>query len=198
MVDRHTMCPIYWAYDSRSNKLIGQNQIDIPYFLNEYFFCILYLLSIVGLFFFSFEIFLILISLDHIRLTLMGITPWLGHDCGWGCITYKPTILEIFTNISAQIFFQVIKRITNGGADYSFECIGDTGTVTTALKSCCDVNSLSSLFHQRIKFLHARISTLKLDAVLLPFYSYIGLGFDCYSWCTKDEARDNSSLWITS
>lgn len=129
---------------------------------------------------------------------LMGITPWLGHDCGWGCITYKPTILEIFTNIAAQIFFQVIKRITNGGADYSFECIGDTGTVTTALKSCCDVNSLSSLFHQRIKFLHSRISTLKLDAVWLPFYSYIGLGSGCYSWCTKDEARDNSSLWITS
>ncbi|PHU15541.1 Alcohol dehydrogenase 1 [Capsicum chinense] len=33
---------------------------------------------------------------------------------------------------------QVIKRITDGGADYSFECIGDTGMVTTALQSCCD------------------------------------------------------------
>ncbi|KAI3814247.1 hypothetical protein L1987_18997 [Smallanthus sonchifolius] len=33
---------------------------------------------------------------------------------------------------------QVIKRITDGGADYSFECIGDTEMVTTALQSCCD------------------------------------------------------------
>lgn len=36
-------------------------------------------------------------------------------------------------------FLQVIKRITGGGADYSFECIGDTGMITTALQSCCDV-----------------------------------------------------------
>ncbi|GKD42328.1 alcohol dehydrogenase-like 6 protein, partial [Tanacetum coccineum] len=33
---------------------------------------------------------------------------------------------------------QVIKRITDGGADYSFECIGDTEMITTALQSCCD------------------------------------------------------------
>lgn len=33
---------------------------------------------------------------------------------------------------------QVIKNITDGGADYSFECIGDTRMVTTALQSCCD------------------------------------------------------------
>ncbi|KNA04664.1 hypothetical protein SOVF_197570, partial [Spinacia oleracea] len=33
---------------------------------------------------------------------------------------------------------QVIKRKTNGGANYAFECVGDTGTVTTALLSCCD------------------------------------------------------------
>ncbi|KAK2990873.1 hypothetical protein RJ640_001973 [Escallonia rubra] len=33
---------------------------------------------------------------------------------------------------------QVIKNITDGGADYSFECIGDTGMITTALQSCCD------------------------------------------------------------
>ncbi|CAN1359040.1 Alcohol dehydrogenase-like 6, partial [Linum perenne] len=32
---------------------------------------------------------------------------------------------------------QVIKRITDGGADYSFECIGDIRMVTTALQSCC-------------------------------------------------------------
>ncbi|XP_021801672.1 alcohol dehydrogenase-like 6 isoform X9 [Prunus avium] len=33
---------------------------------------------------------------------------------------------------------QVIKNLTDGGADYSFECIGDTGMVTTALQACCD------------------------------------------------------------
>ncbi|KAJ7975487.1 Alcohol dehydrogenase-like [Quillaja saponaria] len=33
---------------------------------------------------------------------------------------------------------QVINRITDGGADYSFECIGDTEMITTALQSCCD------------------------------------------------------------
>lgn len=33
---------------------------------------------------------------------------------------------------------QVIKGLTNGGADYSFECIGDTVMVSSALQSCCD------------------------------------------------------------
>ncbi|XP_068645728.1 alcohol dehydrogenase-like 6 [Aristolochia californica] len=33
---------------------------------------------------------------------------------------------------------QVIKRITGGGADYCFECIGDTEMVSTALQSCSD------------------------------------------------------------
>ncbi|OMP09735.1 Alcohol dehydrogenase superfamily, zinc-type [Corchorus olitorius] len=33
---------------------------------------------------------------------------------------------------------QVIKRISGGGADYSFECIGDTEMVAAALQSCCD------------------------------------------------------------
>ncbi|EXC22602.1 Alcohol dehydrogenase-like 6 [Morus notabilis] len=33
---------------------------------------------------------------------------------------------------------QVVKRITDGGADYFFEFIGDTGMITTALESCCD------------------------------------------------------------
>lgn len=37
--------------------------------------------------------------------------------------------------------FQVINGITDGGADYAFECVGDTGTITTALQSCCTVNS---------------------------------------------------------
>ncbi|KFK27741.1 hypothetical protein AALP_AA8G423200, partial [Arabis alpina] len=33
---------------------------------------------------------------------------------------------------------QVIKRMTGGGADFSFECVGDTGMATTALQSCSD------------------------------------------------------------
>ncbi|KAL5993372.1 hypothetical protein ACLOJK_014296 [Asimina triloba] len=33
---------------------------------------------------------------------------------------------------------QVIRRVTDGGADYCFECIGDTEMITTALQSCCD------------------------------------------------------------
>nr|CAD1844355.1 unnamed protein product [Ananas comosus var. bracteatus] len=33
---------------------------------------------------------------------------------------------------------QIVKKMTDGGADYSFECVGDTGIVSTALQSCCD------------------------------------------------------------
>lgn len=32
--------------------------------------------------------------------------------------------------------------MTGGGADYSFECVGDTGIATTALQSCSDVRIL--------------------------------------------------------
>uniref|UniRef100_A0A453P5H2 Alcohol dehydrogenase-like 6 n=1 Tax=Aegilops tauschii subsp. strangulata TaxID=200361 RepID=A0A453P5H2_AEGTS len=32
----------------------------------------------------------------------------------------------------------VVKWLTDGGADYSFECVGDTGVVSTALQSCSD------------------------------------------------------------
>ncbi|KAF6153396.1 hypothetical protein GIB67_003586 [Kingdonia uniflora] len=35
---------------------------------------------------------------------------------------------------------EVIKHITDGRADYSFECIGDTDMVTTALQSGCDAH----------------------------------------------------------
>ncbi|XP_070679976.1 alcohol dehydrogenase-like 6 isoform X1 [Malus domestica] len=41
-------------------------------------------------------------------------------------------------NDSKEPIQQVIKHLTGGGADYSFECIGDTGMVTTALQACCD------------------------------------------------------------
>lgn len=38
---------------------------------------------------------------------------------------------------------QVIKRLTDGGADYSFECIGDTEAISTALQSCSDAWGLT-------------------------------------------------------
>ncbi|KAM0949854.1 putative alcohol dehydrogenase [Dioscorea sansibarensis] len=38
----------------------------------------------------------------------------------------------------SEPIFQVIKRMTDGGADFSFECVGDTEVVSTALKSCSD------------------------------------------------------------
>lgn len=38
------------------------------------------------------------------------------------------------------VFLQVIKKLTDGGADFSFECIGDTNIVSTALQSSCDVS----------------------------------------------------------
>lgn len=34
---------------------------------------------------------------------------------------------------------QVIKGITDGGADYCFECVGDTEVITTALQCCSEV-----------------------------------------------------------
>lgn len=37
-------------------------------------------------------------------------------------------------------YFQILRRVTDGGADYSFECIGDTEMITTAMQSSCDVN----------------------------------------------------------
>ncbi|CAH9120995.1 unnamed protein product [Cuscuta epithymum] len=41
-------------------------------------------------------------------------------------------------NDTAEPIQEVIKRLTDGGADFCFECIGDTDMVTTALQSSCD------------------------------------------------------------
>lgn len=53
------------------------------------------------------------------------------------------------------LFFQVVKRITDGGADYSFECVGETAVINTALQSCCDViiNIPSSFVYIKENFL---------------------------------------------
>lgn len=58
------------------------------------------------------------------------------NDSGSTCISFR---LKLICEVT---FFQVIKHLTGGGADYSFECIGDTGMVTTALQACCDVSFL--------------------------------------------------------
>lgn len=44
----------------------------------------------------------------------------------------------INSNDISEPIHQVIKRMTGGGADFSFECVGDTGVATTALQSCSD------------------------------------------------------------
>ncbi|KAL4357344.1 hypothetical protein AHAS_Ahas09G0177300 [Arachis hypogaea] len=36
-----------------------------------------------------------------------------------------------------ELIAQVIKHIIDGRADFSFECVGDTDMITTALQSCC-------------------------------------------------------------
>lgn len=85
------------------------------------------------------------------------------------------------------IFYQVIKRITGGGADYSFECVGDTEMITTALQSCCDVSIICQLLI---------FSALDYSSPYFLRLSSLGMGHHCYSWCTKSETRDNSSLCI--
>lgn len=44
--------------------------------------------------------------------------------------------------------------MTGGGADFSFECVGDTGIATTALQSCSDVSFLFCLLSPYLKFAH--------------------------------------------
>lgn len=86
--------------------------------------------------------------------------------------------------------FQVIKHITNGGTDFSFECVGDTEMITTALQSCCDVScSISSEIFTFLIF----------HLFFICFLSYLlGMGPNCNSWRTKSKTRNNSSLCIVS
>ncbi|XP_058779350.1 alcohol dehydrogenase-like 6 [Vicia villosa] len=46
-------------------------------------------------------------------------------------------------NLYKEPIVQVIKRITDGGADFCFECVGNTDMITTALQSCCDGSGLT-------------------------------------------------------
>nr|KYP61705.1 Alcohol dehydrogenase-like 6 [Cajanus cajan] len=65
---------------------------------------------------------------------------------------------------------QVIKRITDGGADFSFECVGDTDMITTALQSCCDLQALYSLYlYSILSFLALEIQIDDYITHNLPF-----------------------------
>ncbi|KAK2368477.1 GroES zinc-binding dehydrogenase family protein [Trifolium repens] len=44
----------------------------------------------------------------------------------------------VYPNSCKEPISQVIKGITDGGADFCFECVGDSDMLTTALESCCD------------------------------------------------------------
>jgi len=74
--------------------------------------------------------------------------------------------------------------MTGGGADFSFECVGDTGIATTALQSCSDVRfyvlfALSTCLH-----------FASLYCIEMPFKNFFnvdisGMGNDGYSRCTE-------------
>lgn len=69
-----------------------------------------------------------------------------------------------------NFFFKVVKRITGGGADYSFECIGDTGMVTAALQSCCDVSPVIFLLISFMNSIHQSLVTTSFFSVLSYFH----------------------------
>ncbi|KAH9725035.1 Alcohol dehydrogenase-like 6 [Citrus sinensis] len=73
--------------------------------------------------------------LEKICLLSCGLSAGLGAAWNVADISKGSTVV-IFG--LGTVGLSVIKRITDGGADYSFECIGDTGMITTALQSCCD------------------------------------------------------------
>lgn len=58
-------------------------------------------------------------------------------------LIYKPRLELKMSDISCCFFFpQVIKDMTNGGADYCFECIGLASVMAEAFNSSRDVCSL--------------------------------------------------------
>ena len=42
-----------------------------------------------------------------------------------------------------NIVEQVIRDMTDGGVDYSFDCTGDVGVIKSALECCIEVSSVS-------------------------------------------------------
>ncbi|GER56697.1 alcohol dehydrogenase family protein [Striga asiatica] len=85
----------------------------------------------------------ILCSVDDTAMAF-GVTDFLNPN------DHDQPIHQVFTRIPDLMLsnckskfcvfecrLQVINHITDGGADYAFECVGDTGMVTTALQCCC-------------------------------------------------------------
>ena len=66
--------------------------------------------------------------------------------------------------------------MTDGGADYSFECVGDTGVVSTALQSCSGVISVLAFLCIHITVLIFLFSHLfayiSQFTYSIPVYSY--------------------------
>ncbi|CAI9111672.1 OLC1v1011956C1 [Oldenlandia corymbosa var. corymbosa] len=72
---------------------------------------------------------------------LRGASCIIGVDTNPGKIEKAKTfgVTEFINpNECEEPIQQVIKRITGGGADYCFECVGDTEVITTALQCCSD------------------------------------------------------------
>ncbi|KAG6507943.1 hypothetical protein ZIOFF_033298 [Zingiber officinale] len=85
----------------------------------------------------------------YVILEVDGCMDGWGGICKWKKQKFDPIssekICAYFSgkfNPSKSIInveiYAVIKKLTDGGADFSFECIGDTDIVSTALQSCCD------------------------------------------------------------
>ena len=68
--------------------------------------------------------------------------------------------------------------MTDGGADFSFECVGDTEVVSTALKSCSDVIPSYSFTCSCLYEMHSCET---------QFVSSLGLGSDGDLGCPEDK-----------
>jgi len=76
--------------------------------------------------------------------------------------------------------------MTGGGADFSFECVGDTGIATTALQSCSDVRFYVLFAHLVCILLHCIVYRCLIRNMFNVDIS--GMGNDGYSRCTESEA----------
>lgn len=83
-------------------------------------------------------------------------------------------------------YFQILRRVTDGGADYSFECIGDTEMITTAMQSSCDVND-NYFFYNCTWALFIYFLIIIIFIFLWGLFSK-GMGFDSYTWSSKGKA----------
>jgi Zn-dependent alcohol dehydrogenase len=50
---------------------------------------------------------------------------------------------------------QVIRDMTNGGVDYSFDCTGDPGVIYSALECCVEVSQKCALVEYQLQCQHS-------------------------------------------